>query len=368
MKYKILVSDEDIETLDFIPTICVSFYESGNEEQLQKQYMLYKEHFPTLDMIGCSSESNIYNQTPYVDLYGKYACIFIFFDMNKEAYRIQMIDNDSLIKSNNRALNHGATYHAMVLTTLEYAVPIISEVNRDIGEGFVYGAVASTSGTSDFVSDTIFYNGKFFQDFSLVWLIDDAFYFLQGLSIHTFEPVGFKMEITEANGRTIYEIENEQALDKLESIMGTLTEEGIESFDYPFFISGGKDDMLNTECVLYSLDSIDREKKSITMYKPVQRGQTLTISVPASKKERERRILSLKHALLPDSFNFLFLCLGMKKHLGELESIYLMYLDKKLSSPFIGFHAAGEIGSLTSGEPSVLQNQTLTFVSLAEKG
>jgi hypothetical protein len=50
-----------------------------------------------------------------------------------------------------------------------------------------------------------------------------------------------------------------------------------------------------------------------------------------------------------------------------MEQTYIMHLSKRLNIPFIGMHSLGEICSIEESDDSLVQNQTITFVTLSKR-
>ena len=228
MRLKIVTSRDDIEhlKLDFIPTVVVGFFQAGTEDIYMFQYYRLKKYFPMAEFIGCSSENNISNRVPFIDVDGSVPYLFMMIDIKREAFSIQIPTTYKELK-----LEADKKYSVMMLSS-EYDKSIdeaVSHVQHKIGNN-VYGAIAGSCLETD-ERASIFYNGEFIYGGTLFWLMDNAFYHLKGLSIHNFEPVGIDLTVTKVEEKTILEIEEKPALDVIESMMGTLTSESLSSLE-----------------------------------------------------------------------------------------------------------------------------------------
>jgi len=364
MNYAILTNLDKIDSIDFIPTIIVGFYQCGKEELFSQYTETLKAYFPEADIIGSSSESNVYDTIPYIDIDETHICTCMCIEMKKESYMFQFFSTQEKQKI---LVEENKKYGAIILSA-NYSndlEQIITMLQKNIGQNSFFGAVAGAT-PSNLKGGTIFYNGEYISDGTLVWFIDQEQYLLKGISVHDFNPVGFDLEITRAEGFKIIEIENKPALDMVEEMIGTLDSQSIASFDHPFFITSDKNNQ-STERPITSIFSIDRETKTIMLYQEVSKGDKLKLAIPFSREQQEKQLHSFCEYTTSDGIAFLFVCVAYKGHWGEMEPIYLMHLAKNLRVPFVGFHAFGEIGPLNPQGLSLMQNQTLTLAVLSEK-
>lgn len=364
MNYAILTNLDKIDSIDFIPTVIVGFYQCGEEKLFSQYSETLKARFPEADIIGCSSESNIYDTIPHIDTDGTHICTYMCIEMKKGSYMFQVFPPQEKQKI---LVEENKKYSAIILSAsynndLE---EIITMLQKNIGQNSFFGAVAGAV-PSKLKGETVFYNGEYISDGTLVWFIDQEEYLLKGISVHDFDPVGFDLEITRAEGFKIIEIENKPALDMVEEMIGTLDPQSIASFDHPFFITSDKNHQ-STERPITSIFSIDREAKTIMLYQEVSKGDKLKLAIPFSREKQEEQLHRFSDYTTSGGIAFLFVCVAYRGHWGEMEPIYLMNLAKNLRVPFVGFHAFGEIGPLDPQGFSLMQNQTLTLAVLSEK-
>ena len=354
------LNKDTFSSIPFVPTLCIGFYISGEEKYFESQCKKLKKKFPNIDIIACSTESNLQDTFPFIS-HNKIqlACI----DIAKDAYEINHIEHEN--PKFDLKKNH--TYDAIIFSPYENKdiEDFLFIAKNKLGHGKIFGAL-SASRDINHVATSVYYNGEFFTENlgTIMWFIDKKYYDVQGLSMHTFMPIGLELNVTKFKGKELLEIESNPALEMIEDIIGKLDDEGIANFEYSFFISEQKDTNFNS---LASIQSIDRKNKSITLYKDVNSKMKITLSIPALKKEQKIRMRQLINTGYNNGFSFLFTCFAFKQQWKELESLYIMQVAKQLKTHFIGCHTFGEIGPLNTTSSSYLQNQTLTLINIQKK-
>ena len=357
MKIKILTCDE-LDKLEFEPTIIVGFYQSSNQTHFLRHYNALKDKYPHIDMIGCSSESNIYDKIPYIDNDSK--CLFLCLQLVNDSYKIEILNHHEGIKLPDKNAYNTIMFTSQYFDNIEQW---ILDIQITLEGGNLFGAIAGVNDTQK-EKATVFYNGKFFDQEVLLWFIDSAYYRLDGLSIHQFQPVGFEFIVTKSIKDTIYELDHRPALKVLEEVVGSITPQNIQSFDFPFFLK--RNDMISFDkSPLSSIKSIDRKSNSITLYRYVDEHDKLKLAIPLSSQEQEDKLKQFhEFHTQENSIAFLFNCVGIKAYLGMMEFVYLMDLKHHLNMPFVGFHSFGEIGPIEVNSQSVLHNQTISLAIL----
>jgi hypothetical protein len=358
-----VVTCRTIDTIDFSPTVIVGFYQSGKKESFSRHCDTLQAQFPDADIIGCSTESNLYNKPPHLDTDGTHLCVFACVDIDKEAYSIQRISTD---EADEIATDSTKRYRALLLASSYFGgmENTLKRLREKIGEDGLFGGIASVASETD--RGDVFYRGRFWEESMLVWLIDQERYRLEGTTSHHFQPVGFEMEITAAEGNTIHEIENRPALEIAEEIIGTLTPQSITSFEHPFFLKQ-ETGLTFDEAPLCSILSIDREQKSIEVYRNIEVRNTVKVGISLDRKAQKAQLNVFKKYKNKHAVAFLFNGIGIKGNLGSMETLYLMHLKQSLRMPFVGFHTFGEFGPVNSRSASVLHNQTISLAVLSER-
>lgn len=366
MKYSICNSLDDIEKLDFIPTIVIGFYQVGFETEVQHSFDMLKSLFPLCNVFGCSTQGNIHDTIPHIETEAKQPCVFICINMPQRAYEIRYYredEEDILSKESTEysAMVFSAKYHLSIET-------LISKLQNTLNSNHIFGAIAGRD-LDNLEGGSLFFNGKFIKEGEIVWYIDQKYYLLEGISIHNFDPIGYELTITSAQENIIYEIEHRPALDVLEEIIGEISEESIASFDYPFFIHSVEEikEVNKGKKTLFSMKGVDRENNSICLSRNISSGDKLKLAIPYTRKAQDNQLKVFQRYTQTEGLAFLFVCIAFIGHWGEVEPIYLMRLAKKIGMPFVGLHALGEIGTLENDSYVQLHNQTLTLAVLSER-
>ena len=361
---RIVVTCSTLSNITFVPTVILAFYQSNMKDRFYESYITLHNMFPNADIIGCSSESNIYNESPHLDIDGENESIFVCVDISKDAYSLKTISSET---DQSIDIDPTVEWNALLLASSSFTNidNILDALRSKIGQNALFGGIASVEDAESEIGD-VFINGIFHDDSIIVWLIDQDKYILEGTTLHHFQPVGFEMEVTEAKGSTIYEIEGQPALKIVEEIIGEITQEGITSFDHPFFLKHSLDKNF-TEAPLCSIKSIDREKYYIDMYRNITNGDKVKVGISLNQKEQKDQSTVFKKYAKKYAVGFMFNCVGIKGNLGSMEALYLMYIKRNLHIPFAGFHTFGEIGSVNESSASILHNQTISMAILSEK-
>ena len=363
MRANILI-EKELDRLDFEPTVVIGFYPSSLQEKFYSAYQKLTEKFPETTVIGCSSESNIYDTLPYIDVYRDSLCVFLCLDLKKEAFGVSVHSTDEILYSECYPPNQSA-----LILSARYSFELeqsIDNLTHSMGKGEVFGAVASHCVPQRISEATVFFNGNFFKDRFIMLLIDRAFYGISGMSTYHFQPVGFDLEVTEANGNTIYTIDNKPALQLLEEMIGTRLENTIASFNHPLFLTKSKY-LSYTTPPLCSIMSIDRKTHSLTLFRKVSQQEKLKVGIALNREKQDAQIEKFASLSYENGVALVFNSVGIERNLEMMEYIYLMDLKKHLNMPIAGFHSFCEIGPLSKEDTSVLHNQTITVISLYPK-
>jgi len=352
------------KNIDFLPTVVIGFYQSRYKEEFYAQYKDLKKRFPHVDMIGCSSESNIDNKLPYVDIDNTRKVVFLCLDIENGAYGLECIDlTKPIIFSDQKYKQHGAIILASSYDeTLESFVENLPAI---IGTKKVFGAIASSECLAS-TKREVFYNGTFYKEHMLVWLIDQKRYTLDGMSIHYFQPVGLELEVTNAKEKTLYTIDNRPALSVLEEMFGELLDETIDSFSHPFFLQKEPKQCYET-MPLCAIKSIDRHRQSISLYRNIHKKNHLKVGIALKQQDQHKKLQQLYRFDTKNAVALVFNCIGVKHNLGMVEYLYLMDMKKHLNIPFVGFHSFGEIGPFEQEGDPLLHNQTVSIAILSQK-
>jgi len=361
-----VVTCRSLDQIDFVPTVIVGFYQSEKKKIFSHHCAELQARFPQAEIFGCSSTSNLYDDSPHVDTDGSHLCVFSCMDMDPQAYTLQRISTEL---PGELEIDTKKRYRAIILSSSYFdgMETHLKTLQHTLGTHSLYGGIAGAASDSKSASGDVYYRGAYWQESMLVWLIDQKKYRLSGIATHYFQPVGFEMEITAARGNTIHEIENRPALEVAEEIIGTLSPESIASFEHPFFLKQ-EDGIRFSEAPLCSVRGVNREQKSIDVYRNVAVHDTLKVGISLDRKAQKSQLNVFKRYKKSQAVAFVFNCVGIKENLGTMETLYLMHLKQSLRIPFVGFHTFGEIGPTHTHSSSVLHNQTIALAVLSERG
>ncbi len=363
MHYK-TVSDSNFQDLGFVPTMIIAFYRSSQKAAFLKEYEWLHTYYPDAEIIGCSSSGNIADDVPYVETTEQFPIVYFCCDMKKDAFAVHLFSEEDEIEESQ-------LYEQVVLLS-SFSSPVLETHLADFSKSEeikkVYGAVA---GAEFFREEhpSIFYNGSFYTQHMLLWSIDAQRYTLDGMSMHLFRPAGIPLEITRAEHKTLYEINNLPALDVIEEITGKIDELLIGRFGYPLFVQKHTD-MEWSNAPLASIVAVNREEGSLQLYRDVYPKEYVKVGIMLSRQDQLRRLGRL-YALAPrKSAALMFHCIGIAENLKMMEYLYLEEIKYHIDVSFAGFHSFGEIGPSASRKPSediLLHNQTITVALIAEK-
>ena len=371
MRTYVTTQIEEAAALDFNPTLIFGFYIYQQQARFASRCEMLMKTYPDADIVGCSTASVIGNTFPYVDIAGASEAIFIFTDMKKEAYSLNVFFDRSY-ESGAVSLDENSTYAAVLLSTHQNRLEndkVLGRIREKPGITDTSGALAANAKlkiAQDAVS--LYCNGVFRDKGYILLLINEAMYQVQGRSLGSFEPIGFEMNITKARQNVIFEIDGKPALDAIEEVIGELSEYGIKHYSYPFFIWDGKNSCASESLPLRTLLDIDRREKHLQFFNDIETGYKIRPAIRINE-EREREMLSRAHKKIEqEDLILLFVCVALRDFEEEMEHVYLMQLLNNTHVPVGGLHTFGEIGHAQAGACAILNNQTITYVSITEKG
>ncbi len=372
MKHAIITNLDSLEGLDFTPTVAICFY--IRDDNVHKAYKKVIKIFPDITVFGCSTENSMLKDR-HATLNFDSGCAWILLEIDNAASEVMLFeDKKPNIATLKKIIGSDRNYNIIMLASkLHFDISMLIGQLSDISNiSDIFGGIASShSSRSIDHKVSIFHNGKLLEYGVILWLLDTDSYALHGRSMHDFEPVGLELTITHADKHTIYEIENKPALEMLESVIGDIRQEDIDSFAYPLTIykTDYKKKCISNGGIISSIRSKNREEGSITMFRQVCIGDKLKVSIPVTLDEQKVRIAQMVEELRFQENNILFwfICIGIERYYGDMERVFLLKLSKSLDRESIGLYTAGEIGRLAPECSTGLQNQTVTILSLASK-
>ena len=364
MQYLIIDNEVIPKSIGFTPTLALAFYRYDQKDSFKGLASELSHRFKDLQIIGSSSSSNIAEDIPFETE----KSIIILLDLEKTAFSVEYFSSDMPIDTNIETVQHQTKllFYSRYDNRIEQHLHALQNSHP---LDHLFGTVAGADISDEQKCSSIYYKGRFCNQGVVMLSLDPAYYQLKGNAFHDFEPIGMELTVTGCKDNVITYIEDEPALELIESMVGKLTTKGIETFEYPLMISD-KQDKQSDYTPLASLRSINREENTLSLFRNIEQGSKIKIGLSASRKEIRHRIdkLCQNIKVTQQSLTFLFSCSAFQKHWGNNETLYIMGIQRCSKGAVVGFHTFGEIAPIHANTRSTLQNQTLTAVTLFETG
>jgi len=333
--------------LDFKPTLAFLFFEGHKKELLYDLYQKLKKINPQMEIIGINgNKGNINSNIPYITKENQISC-FVF-DIDKEDFCVIDLSPDNDLNSffDKSKFKKSAS---ILFPPFRYDINnFLDSIEEDMYN--IYGGVYGVNHNIG-----AFYNGAFYNDKIINVFFNQEIIEFFSIAIHGFKPIGLKFKITKANKNIIYEINHEPALDVIEDYIGEMKQENIDNFLHPFCVYHNEYESLA------SIKSIDRENKSISLYKYVYKDENIRVTIPSNQKNIMKHLEKRLKGIECDGA-FMFSCIGRYAYYKELLEFEIAKVSKIIKKPFAGFLTYGEIGSNDIYSKSILQNQTMNLV------
>ncbi|SFV90609.1 Uncharacterized conserved protein [hydrothermal vent metagenome] len=363
MKYQV-VSDNNFEQLTFEPTIIIGFYRSSLSKKFLEMYHNLVSRYKGVTVIGCSSGKNIADTIPYVETEEQFPIVYLCCNMHTDAFTMHLI-------SDKENIDKKKLQEQMILFssfTFSYLEKLLLDISTLYMSPKVYGGVASCEEGCN-KNPTIFYDGIFYENHVLLWCIDKRTYCLEGISIHFFQPASTPLEITKSENKTIIELNGLPALDVIEEMTGQIDRKIVGRFGYPLFLQKNMD-IKWSNTPLASMVSIDRKKKTVTLYRDIREKEYVKIGIMISEEEQLKNLCKLCEIAPEKSVAIVFNCVGITENLKMMEFLYLRDIKEHIDITYAGFHTFGEIGRGSSSifsKEIMLHNQTMTIAMISKK-
>ena len=223
--------------------------------------------------------------------------------------------------------------------------------------GTEFSIVGGSAGDSSLKNTYISYNGEIYQNAAILILVKTSLPF-KVYKENIYTPMTeeiFRITKTD-NQRTIYEINNEKALDFYARLLGKTAQEVTENdlFYHPL----GK--IIEEELYITSPMSINKTEKSITFYANVQVGQSMMVLTNKNILDENRKTVSnIKKELQNSELTICFNCVLRYMQMNQERIGKEVYAElSKISNHVIGFTTLGEQYNFKHC------NQTLTLITI----
>ena len=217
----------------------------------------------------------------------------------------------------------------------------------------------------------VFTNGKSNSKGIVMLVFDSEKIMLKGKSGCGWKPAGTVKTITRSEGRWIYTIDDQPALDMIIKFMG-ITETRKEKIDLNHEIAVNYAVAFLRESgfpVMRSVMYINWDDKSLMVNGQVEQGSKIRLTLPPDFEVMDSVIEEseeLKTAELPDADAvIMFSCMGRLLALGPLIGKEIEGVRNTFNAPLAGFFTYGEFGRATGGN-NEYHNLTCCWVAIKE--
>ncbi|RPI68056.1 MAG: hypothetical protein EHM47_14970, partial [Ignavibacteriales bacterium] len=245
---------------------------------------------------------------------------------------------------------------------------IANEVSPDVN---IYGGMAGDDGA--FTGTYVFNHEKSTDSGIIALVLDEDKVTLHGMALSGWKPLGISRTVTRSNGRLIYTIDNQPAVNMYLKYLGNENFSENDKFKifenigshYPFQI-----ELNSGESVMVTPMGIDKDENALICEKEVQEGSVFHFSVPPDFDIVEtilKNAEDLKNERQGDADALLiFSCIGRHTALGPMAKEENEGLAKIWDAPMAGFYTYGEFGRSPKGKRRI-HSTTCSWVALKEK-
>jgi hypothetical protein len=204
-------------------------------------------------------------------------------------------------------------------------------------------------------------------------ILDEDKVDIEGMAISGWKPIGITRTVTGSEGKWLYTIDNQPALDMYLKYLGSESKPGEDKYKmfeeigifYPFQV-----EREFGEPIMISPMEIDREKNALFCENNIPQGTKLRFSLPPDFDIVEK-VLDKAGELKEKKQNgaealLIFSCAGRKSSMGPLTDDENQGLSKLWNSPMAGFYTYGEFGRAINGRQE-FHSTTCSWVVLKEK-
>jgi len=235
----------------------------------------------------------------------------------------------------------------------------------------IYGGMAGDDGT--FTGTYVFTYDKSTDNGIVALVLDEDKINLHGMAISGWKPLGIFRTITKSEGRLIYTIDNQSAVDMYLKYLGKEPVAGEDKYKlyldigvhYPFQVEREVG-----EPAMVTPMGIDKDKNAILCEANIPQGSKIRFSMPPDfdiVEEILEKANDLKTSSQIDAEALLiFSCAGRLSSMGPLAKEENQGLCELWKVPMAGFYTYGEYGRAINGRQE-FHSTTCCWVALKEK-
>lgn len=249
---------------------------------------------------------------------------------------------------------------------------IIRSIEKTAGEQVtIFGGMAGDDST--FTGSFVFTNDHFTDSGILMLIVNEEKIKLQGRAISGWKPLGIMRTVTQIDGRKLYSIDDQPAIDMYLKYLGHDSLSGEDRYSvfetvgmhFPFQVERAVGDPAMVTPI-----GIDKSDNALILEANISKGARIRFSSPPDFDIVEK-VLDNARELKNDSHDeadamLIFSCLGRLSAMGPLATTENEGLSEIWNVPMAGFYTYGEYGRALNGRQE-FHSTTCCWVALKEK-
>ena len=330
------------------------FFTSCMDVDLQGMLGKIVEAFPSIDLIGCTTDGEISSNTSFIE--DSVALLLLSSDTiefsTAIAENVSDNANNSFIKAAEQATAKLHSDPVCALTFPDGLTTVGTSLDRMICEAFGddFPVFGGTAGDHYLLTATYqFFGDKVYRDSAPLLLIGGDAHIASSVQVGPV-PTGLHYTIGRFENNIVFEIDGKSALDFYLEHLGDHQEQ-VTQFPLAVYENEGED--------FYLRDPLmhNKEDGSISFVGNFPASCTVRLTIVSrndvlTSAERANRSLQLIEGKPPELL-FLFPCTSQRHVLGSKTNEKFRFLQESMADvPFFGFYCYGEIAPLSPGQPT----------------
>ncbi len=235
----------------------------------------------------------------------------------------------------------------------------------------IYGGMAGDDGT--FTGTFVFTYEKSTDAGIATLVVDEEKISLHGMAISGWKPLGISRTVTKSDGKLLYTIDDQSAIDMYLKYLGSKTVDGEDKYKmfedigmhYPFQV-----EREIGEPAMVSPFTIDKEKNALVCEANIPQGSKIRFSMPPDFDIVETVLETANELKASSQIDaealLIFSCAGRFSAMGPLANEENQGLGKVWNAPMAGFYTYGEYGRAINSRQEY-HSTTCCWVVLKEK-